>query len=182
MFSRIILACLILSIAAAIHYSDRHWALRNMPRIMLLDTLPGGAPTRAIRNETEYGSALLPYPGKEISGFLGHDLEALPAASASAPLRLGYSYRELSLFGMPFLAYGDHGLVTYLETPIGYRAAPVTERRRELLQRITGRSYSGYPLPLHRHLWGWLLVLGFVLWTFVRRWEEARWRQKTGSI
>lgn len=135
-----------------------------------------------IRSETEYGSALLPYPGTKISGFLGHDVEPLPAASASAPLRLGYSYRELSLFGMPFWAYGDHGLVTYLETPIGYRAAVVTDPRRELLERITGRSYAGCALPLHRHVWGWLLVLGFVLWSFLRRWEEAMWRQKTGMI
>lgn len=180
MFSRAVLVCLILSIAAAIHYGDRHWALRSFPRIMLLDTLPDGPSTYLIRDETKYGSALLPYPGKEISGFLG--LESLPAASASAPLRLGYSYRELSLFGMPFWAYGDQGLVTYLETPIGYRAAVVTDRRRELIERITGRSYAGYALPLHSHVWGWLLVLGFVLWSFVRRWEEARWRQKTGSI
>lgn len=99
------------------------------------------------------------------------------------PVRVSaYSYRELSLFGMPFWAYADHGLVTYLETPIGYRAAGVTDRRRELIERITGRSYAGYALPLHRHVWGWLLVLGFLLWFFVRRWEEARWRQKTGLI
>jgi hypothetical protein len=182
MLSRVVLLCLVLSIAAAIHYGDRHWALRNLPHIILLDTLPSSPLTHSIRNETEYGSALLPYPGKEISGFLGPHLESLPSASASAPLRLGYSYRELSLFGMPFWAYGDHGLVTYLETPIGYRAALVTDQRRELLQRITGRSYAGYALPLHRHVWGWLLVLGFVVWSFVRRWEEARWRQKTGMI
>ena len=149
---------------------------------MMLDTLPDGPAAHLIRNETEYGSALLPYPGTKISGFLGSDPESLAAASASAPLRLGYSYRELSLFGMPFWAYRDHGLVTYLETPIGYRAAVVTDRRRQLVQRITGRSYADYALPLHRHVWGWLLVLGFVLWSFVRRWEEARWRQKTGMI
>lgn len=182
MFSRIIFVCLLLSIAAAVHYGDRHWALRNMPRIILVDTLPGGPLTHLLRHETEYGSALLPYPWAKISGFLGHDPESLPAAGASAPLRLGYSYRELSLFGMPFWAYADHGLVTYLETPIGYRAAVVTDRRRELIERITGRSYAGYALPLHRHVWGWLLVLGFLLWFFVRRWEEARWRQKTGLI
>lgn len=182
MFSRIILVCLVVSIAAAIHYSDRHWALRLSPRIILLDTLPAGPQMRSIRNETVYGSAVLPYPGREISGFLSHDIETLPAASASAPLRLGYSYREVSLFGMPFWAYRDRGLVTYLETPIGYRAASVTDSRRELLQRITGRSYAGYSLPLHQHVWGWLLVLGFVLWYFVRRWEEARRRKKTGLI
>ena len=182
MFSRIILVCLIMSVAAAIHYGERHWALRNFPHIIMLDTLPGGSVTYAIRGDTEYGSVLLPYPGKEISGFPGHDLEAFPAASASAPLRLGYSYRELSLFGMPFWAYGDQGLVTYLETPIGYRTAVVTDQRRQLLERITGRSYAAYALPLHRHVWGWLLVLGFVLWIFVRRWEEARWRQRTGMI
>jgi hypothetical protein len=147
-----------------------------------MDTLPSNPSTHAIHDDTEYGSALLPYPGKEISGFLGNDLESIPAASASAPLRLGYSYRELSLFGMPFWAYGDQGLVTYLETPIGYRTSVVTDQRRQLLERITGRSYAGYAMPLHRHVWGWLLVLGFVLWSFVRRWEEARWRQKTGMI
>lgn len=50
-----------------------------------------------------------------------------------------------------------------------------------MLERQTGRRFTrDYSFPWHRHLWGWLLFVGLLVWTLLWRREanlaeEARW-------
>jgi hypothetical protein len=172
MASRIIMAILVLAVVAAIAFSDRNWALTNMPRVEPIATLPEKPELQPVRRDTEIGSDLLPYASER-----SRDAVREPGA-----LRLGYSYREVSLFGMPFWAYEEFGLVTYLEKPGGYQIGLLNPAKLRIIEDAAGRPYSGHVFALHRHLWGWLLVIGFIAWFVARRREDEKRRQKSGII
>jgi hypothetical protein len=84
--------------------------------------------------------------------------------------------------GLPLWASGEAGLVTYFETPIGWQVALMGPDQVRLLERISGRSYADYSFPFWKHMWGWLFVLGLVVWYLLHRRAEAKWREETGII
>ena len=62
---------------------------------------------------------MLPYPSRRT-----------PPAAGPMPLKLGWAYREVALFGMPMWGYPEGGLVTYLEMPQGIQVALVDRSGR----------------------------------------------------
>ena len=171
MISRIFLAALVLAVASVLFLSDRPWHLTSTPRVDEVAVLPDSAEFADVRRYTEIGSAQLPYMSRQ----------ARPAAPGRPVLKLGWSYRELSLLRMPFWASDEAGYVTYLEFPEHIRIALLSPSQISMLERQTGRRFTGdYSFPWHQHLWGWLLFVGLVVWTLLWRREanlaeEARW-------
>jgi hypothetical protein len=173
---RIALGLLAAAFAVTFFLSEREWGLTNMPRVAEVDTLPETPRLAAVRRYTQIGSGLLPYLPRERAR------RAASVAEEGQRLKVGFSYREISILRMPIWASEDNGLVTYLELPSWYQIALINEDQVRLLERITGRSYSGYSFPRWRHMWGWLFLLGLIGWYLLHRRALARWREETGII
>jgi hypothetical protein len=160
--SHYILGALAVALAAILILSDRPWGMTSVYRIEEIATLPEDARLAPVRRYTEIGSGIFPYVGRE----------GPPAPGTRQPLKLGFAYRELSAFRMPFWASSDFGMVTYYEAPWGRQFAVITPGQKPLLDQLAGapmtqdRSFRWY-----LHLWGWLFVLGLAVWTLVKRRE-----------
>src|SRR5690349_20497156 len=105
MYSRIMLGVIVLLLALNFALTDRSWKLASAPRVSELEILPDTPDFAPVRAATEADGAALAYPVRGTP----------PPAAARPALKLGYAYREVSLFGMPLWAYPEPGLVTYLE-------------------------------------------------------------------
>jgi hypothetical protein len=174
--SRLVLAALVLFVAANLFLGDRPWSLTSSPRIAEIDTLPDNPALASVRRYTEIGSGTLPYPVRRTP----------PApATETVPLRIGWAYREVSLVGMPLWAYPEGGLVTYFERPDGYQVALIGPEQAALLGTIAGRDYASLSFPWYRYNWGFLLPLGILFWTWLRRRElrlaEERFYEEAAS-
>jgi hypothetical protein len=156
MKSEILLGVTVVALAAALILSGRPFFPVNTPRIHEVATLPEGQKMEAVRRYTEFGSGLLPYNARE------KEKRALKDWDEPTPLRLGYAYREISFLKLPFFAYEEYGLVTFLDTQTGYQIAIMQPKQLELLEELTGRKWSDYRFPIERHLWGWLFVFAIV--------------------
>ena len=173
MLSRIILAAIVLFLVLTFALTDRSWSLVSAPRVSplgLLDQIPALA---ELRRETEASRQSVPYPGRS----------APPAIAGRQPLKAGLAYRELSLFGMPFFAQAEPGLITYIERPGYIQALPLNPDQAAALDEATGYGYSEVRFAWWAHLWGWLLVLLIVLWVKargadVRRAEEREFQRE----
>lgn len=168
-----LMGALVLALVAVMFLSGRPVPPQNLPRIEAIETLPDGAKLAKVRRFTEYGSGILPYTKLE-------RMEREKADWNRQPLKLGFSYREVTFAALPIIAYREYGLVTYLEEPGGYRIAILQPKQVELLQELTGRDYSGYSFPYWKHLWGWLFVIGFIVAACLYFLEEARRREELG--
>ena len=171
MSSRIFLGVLAVAIAAAFYLSDRPWNMASTPRIDEVAVLPDTPELADVRRYTEIGSGMLPYEG-------GWTLRATPARP---PLKLGWTYRETSALRMPFWAAGEFGFVTYLEQPSGIEFGILSPSQVAMLEQRLGRRFTeDYSFPWYLHLWGWLPLIGLIVWTLLWRREanlaeEARW-------
>ncbi|HEX8366868.1 MAG TPA: hypothetical protein VF603_16430 [Allosphingosinicella sp.] len=173
---RIALGLLAAAFALAFFLSEREWGLTSMPRVEAIDTLPATPELAAVRRYTEIGSGLLPYLPRERAR------KAAALRVERQPLRVGFSYREISILRLPIWAAEDNGLVTYIELPSWYQIALINDDQVRLLERISGRSYSGYSFPRWKHMWGWLFLLGLIGWYLLHRRAVAKWREETGII
>lgn len=173
---RVALGLLALAFAIVFFVSDREWGLTSMPRVETIDVLPDRPELAQVRFYTEMGSGVLPYTSREGSRRAAADAQPRP------PLKIGFAYREISILRLPFWAHEEGGIVTFFEMPNGYQVALINADQLRLLERISGRGYSGFSFPLWRHLWGWLFVLGLLGWYLLHRRAEARWREETGII
>ena len=94
------------------------------------------------------------------------------------PLKLGYAYRRIRHFGMPYWVEGEYGLVTYLGPPRASRSrrSPPGNDRCSRRRRAAGRAVLSFRWTPD---WGWffpLLSVWILLWRREdRREEEARW-------
>jgi len=168
---------LVVVMAAAMFLSDRAFLPHNMPRIETITTLPDSPKTKDVRWYTEIGSGILPYTARE------RTKRAAAPPLQRQPLKLGYSYREVSFLRMPFWAYEEYGLVTFLDTAAGYQLALLSPAQLKLIEEASGRHFSkDDPLRWLRHLWGWLFVAGFLAAAGLYLREHARWRQEQGII
>ena len=175
MIPRLFLALLALCAGLVLFVSERPWSATSMPRIDEVAVIPDGPKTASVREYTEYGSGVLPYMPREAPPAPGPDSER--------PIKLGWSYREFSVLRMPFQASKELGFVTYIETPEGRRFSVMVPEQLELLEQLAGRKISArYSFPWHRHLWGWAFVLAFLVWLFLNRRAEAKWREESGVI
>jgi hypothetical protein len=171
-----LLGALVVALVAAVFFSGRPFPPVNMPRIEEVATLPDGPQMEQVRRFTEYGSGILPYNAKERQRRASKDW------SERRPVKLGYAYREVSFLRLPFWAYEEYGLVTFMDTPAGYQIAIMSPKQIELLQELTGKDWSRYRFPLWEHLWGWLFVLGFIGIPLLWLRERAKWREEQGII
>ena len=170
MNSRIFLGVLVVAVGIALYLSDRPWNLPSAPRIAEVAVLPDTPAFADVRRYTEIGSGVLPY------GEGG-----APPAQARPPLRLGWTYREMSALRMPFWASDEFGFVTYLEQPWGREFGILSPAQIGMLEQRLGRRFSEeYSFPWYLHLWGWLPLIGLIAWSLLWRREanlaeEARW-------
>jgi hypothetical protein len=167
---------LVLAMVAAILLGGRPKLPANTPRIHAIEQLPDDAKLAKVRRYTEYGSGILPYNRREQQD------RAMRDWSDRQPLRVGYSYREISFFGLPVWAYPEYGLVTFIEVPAGYNMAILRPQQVELLQELTGRDYSDYSFPWWKHLWGWLFPIGFIAAALRLLQEDRRRREAEGVV
>ena len=173
MYSRIVLGGLALAIAAIFYFSDRPFGLTSTPRVAEVALIPDGPEFADVRRYAQYGAAELPYLS---------DAER-PAPTETRPAKIGWTYREASALRMPFWASGEFGYVAYVERPRGILITPIGEEQMALLEQRAGRAYSReYSFPWYLHVWGWLIVVGLIVWTLLWRREanlaeEARWAE-----
>ena len=166
----------VMALAAAMLFSGRPILPANTPRVDEVEVLPDGPRMEPVRRYTEYGSGLLPYNQAERMTRDRLSPGARPA------LKVGWSFREISMLGLPLWAYREYGLVTYLEEPAGYQIAILMPQQIELLEELTGHAYRGRSFPFWKYMWGWLIVLAFAAVFFLFLREEARKREEAGII
>ena len=162
--SRIILAAMVLFLAVNFALTDRSWSLVSAPRISPLGVLEENPALAELRRETEASRQSVSYP----------EGATPPEIEGRQPLKAGIAYRELSLFGMPFFAQAEPGLITYIERPGDMQALPLSPDQAAALDAATGYGYSEVRFAWWTHMWGWLLVLLIVLWVKARSIEVRR--------
>jgi hypothetical protein len=162
--SRIILAAIALFLAVNFALTDRSWAMVSVPRVSPLGALEETPALAPLRQATEASRESLPYPARA----------APRAIQGRQPLKAGLAYRELSLFGMPFFAQAEPGLITYIERPGDMQALALSPDQALELDAATGFGFSEVRFHWWAHLWGWLLVLLILAWTKARSSEVRR--------
>jgi hypothetical protein len=164
--SRALLTLIAAAMLAILFLSDRPVGLTDMVRIDELAVLPGER-LGQVRAYTEVGSGLIPYfPG-----------EAVAPRADPPQLKLGWVYREFSALRMPFFARSEVGPVTFIELPAGRQFAILGPEQAAQIDEMVGRPVAqGQGFAWYEHLWGWLIVLGLLAWTLLRR-REARIRE-----
>jgi hypothetical protein len=168
MASRIMLGLLAVAMAAVMFLTDRPWGLTSSPRVDEIAVLPDDPRLEPLRRQIQWGPDGYPYISER----------ARAAATSDAPrLKLGWTYREWNILGMPFAAYDESGFVAFLELRRGIKLAILDQPRLDLLARITGRDPTqGYAFAAWRHVWGWLIVLGLIVWQILGSREIRRAR------
>lgn len=164
MVSRIILGAMVLFLGATFALTDRSWSLVSAPRVSPLGVLEETPALAELRRETEASRQSVPYPQRSTP----------PAIEGRQPLKAGLAYRELSLFGMPFFAQAEPGLVTYIERPGDMQALPLNPDQAAALDAATGYAYSEVRFAWWAQMWGWLLVLLIIAWIKARSVEVRR--------
>jgi hypothetical protein len=160
MSSRIFLTLLALAMAAVLVLTDRPWGLTSSPRVEELAALPDDPRLEPVRRFTQWGPGVFPYVSERAKA---------AAKRADPPLKLGRTYREWNMLGMPFYAaaepYDGHDLVTYLELSGGIKVAVIDGEQRALIEDLAGRSLDeDEEFAWYEHLWGWLFVIGILVW------------------
>ena len=167
---------LVLALVAAVFLGGRPKLPADTPRLEVVEQLPDTPKLAQVRRYTEYGSGILPYNARE-----RRDREKRRWTERQ-PLQLGYSYREISFFGLPIWAYREYGLVTFVEVPSGFNIAILRPQQVELLRELTGKDFSNYRFALWKHLWGWLFPIGFIGALLLLLREDAKRREAEGVV
>ncbi|MEA3015084.1 MAG: hypothetical protein QOD42_3629 [Sphingomonadales bacterium] len=140
--------------------SERPWGLTSTPRIREIQTLPDNPQTAALRRWT---SILVPYL----------DRERRPEVTGQPPIKLGWSYREYSIFTMPVWAQSEEELVFYVDAPDGREFTPLNPQRLDPFDRLTGvQAPRDYSFPWYLYMWGWWVLIALIAWTLVKRKED----------
>jgi hypothetical protein len=172
--SRIILIAIVFILAVIVILSDRPWGLASTPRIAQIAEVPDTERLAPVHRYARTGTAgILPYT----------DRERRPEPAAARPLKLGWSYREQSIFTMPLWATSEMGLVLYVETPEGREFAILAPGQIPLLDEAMGSTVaSDYRFRWYLHIWGWWILIALIVWTVARRREDlarerAHWEE-----
>jgi len=173
-YSRIVLIVVALGLVANFALTERSWKLASTPRVMALGVLGDSPALGQFHAATLASEAELPYPPG-----------ATPPAGPQ-PLRVGLAYREVSLFALPLWAYPEPGLVTYVERPADIQAHVLDPDQVAALDGATGAAYSQTRFPWYLHIWGWLLLVGIIVWTKartidIRNMEEAELQREMAA-
>jgi hypothetical protein len=171
-----LLGALLIALFVALVFSGRPLFPTSMPKVREIATLPDSDKLQPVRAYAEYGAVQLPYNEREKMD------RAPPSWDAPRPVRIGFSFRELSFVRLPFWAKSEFGMVAFVDTPGGYRMTPMGPQQVKLLGELTGRDWSGTSLEPWRFAWGWLFVLGFVAIGLLHLRRQAKWREENGII
>ncbi len=97
--------------------------------------------------------------------------------------QLGYSYREVTAFGLPLIAYPEFGYVAFRDHPTIFAAVPLNADGLALLNRKAGKPLeAGFIFPFWRTCWGLLFIAwaGGIFWFHVI--AERRRRRVLGLV
>lgn len=112
----------------------------------------------------------------------GGQRAVLPAAPVDRTPRLGYSYREITAFGLPLMAYPEFGHVAYRDEGAAYFAVPLDADALALLNKKAGTTLeAGWFFPVWK-LWGLLYVLAIAGIIAFERAAARRRRDALGLI
>lgn len=140
--------------------SERPWGLTSTPRIREIQTIPENRRTTNLRLWT---TVLVPYM----------DRERPPEAGPRPPVKIGWSYREYSIFTMPVWAQSEANLVIYVEAPDGREFSSLRPDRLDQFERMTGVQVPrDYAFPWYLYMWGWWWLIALIVWTLVKRKED----------
>lgn len=172
--SRIVLAILIGFVAASMAFSGRPWRGYSAYYVHEIRTLPDGPALEMARRISRLGI----FPSVEGAPAIDH-------GPASEPVKLGWSYVEYGILGMPYWARTEVGLVAFRETDEGIRFGQIEPERIPLLEQAgAGEIPRDYGFPWYRYIWGWLFFPLFGLWLWLWRKEDrvreaAHWGDET---
>lgn len=174
----IVLASFVIILAGIVLLSHRPIWPTNRPRVAWVADLPARTDKGKIDNFISYGIFV---PQVEHAPIL----QMAAAAEKIAPIdinalpRLGYSYREIDLFGLPLIGYPEFGYVLYHDRGAMLQMMPLEADGLNLLERETGaRLERGFIFPFWESCWGLLVIAaGAGIWLFelgaARRKREA---------
>ena len=97
---------------------------------------------------------------------------------------IGYSYREMSMLGLPFFAYKEYGIGLYSRGHNSIDFTPLDLDKIDVLENVMGTKLArtrGYFFPFWMHIWGWLVLaigLGWAWW----EWRDAERRKDEAGI
>lgn len=163
-----LLAATVVAFAAALALSLRPWATTSRPGFDRIATLPAAA-QRPVRTWLDEHGVKLPWPG-------------LPEVE-QPQLALGYAYREVGALKLPFLAYGDPGLILHDARGRWGPPVPLDAAGEAMVTRLVGRRLDAdYTFPLWHYLWGWLFFVPLAGWYWLQMRAERRRADAAGMI
>jgi hypothetical protein len=163
--NRILLALLAAGVAAVMVFSPRSWSMLDAPQVVLIAPLPYNPAVEQVLNESEKGLEI-PY------GHRPGESGAAPPELIAAHRYLGFVYRDVSLLKMPFWSYADPGFVAVQPGPEAYAAELLTRDQVKRIDAANGGHAGDYRYPFWGNLWGWLFVVGFIVWLVLQRRAE----------
>ena len=96
---------------------------------------------------------------------------------------LGYSIREVSVLGMPLMAYRENGYVVYIDGPGWFVMSTIDSDHLKRLEAEAGVPLSrGFLMPFWQYSWGWLLMIMIVAWLAHEVRARIRRRAQTGIL
>lgn len=101
----------------------------------------------------------------------------------TTPTMLGYSMREVSLLGMPLIAYPDAGFVLYVENARDFSMKLLDADGRARVDAMAGHPVGrDYVFPFWQYVWGWLLPILLAAWVWIWLRGRDRRRAEAGII
>jgi hypothetical protein len=177
---RVIAGLMVALIVGALIFSHRPRMMTNRPWVEPVADIPA----RANFNQLRAYIASNPYviPKARYSPPLGLTVEPSPS-EPDAPPRLGYSIREVSLLGMPLLAYREAGFVLYVDDGNQFAMVPLDDDGIKLLESQAGAPLSrNFTFPYWRYGWGLSLFVLIALWGVLQLNARRRYRRESGMI
>jgi hypothetical protein len=177
-FQRVLVGLMLALLIPVQFLSSRPRMLTNRPRVVHVADLPASTEDKldAFIGANAY---LIPRDITEPPA----GMTARPGGVLATPPKLGYSIREVSALGMPFLAYKENGFVLYVEEPTQYSMTPLDVDGRKLLDQTAGHPVGvGYTFPFWEYLWGWSLILLVAAWGWLWWRAKVRAREESGII
>jgi hypothetical protein len=177
---QVVLAILIvLMVVVTQFFSHAPRMLTNRPWVVKVADLPARANLEQLHADIDAENITI--PKKLYSPPLG--LEEQPAPTPESQPMLGYSIREVSLLGMPLLAYRENGYVLYIDGPDWFETSAIDGDRLKLLETQAGVPLSrGFSMPFWQYGWGWLLIIMIAAWLALEVRARIRQRAQTGIL
>lgn len=147
----------------------------DAPGVHHLQDLPPNADFAKLKRFMAYSGVMMPVLGARKVVRLDED--------ATSPA-LGYSYREVSMLGLPFAAYTEYGVGLYTRSDSHINFVPLDADYIALLEKETGAplaSTRGYMFPFWLHIWGWLVGAIGIAWAWWE-WRDAERRKDEAGI